>query len=175
MKTSNKNSERTIVKFHVSRGGRFYNGGHINFVGEEKIGEGAAFNELMYDEEQNIYLDGSGNPLHDDLTQEDIESGIGRINIDHEYDTTYTTYADELSDNEKLAIARANPWNCAELLGIDPHTYKILEATMKLKEWIEYGYMDLEDINLEEITEEEYDEEFGAETHSVDGKFYREI
>lgn len=39
MKTSNNTIEKTIVAFHTGRGGRFYNAGHVSFIGERKIDE----------------------------------------------------------------------------------------------------------------------------------------
>ena len=35
MKTENQN--QTIVAFHVGRGGRYWNPGHVSFIGEKKI------------------------------------------------------------------------------------------------------------------------------------------
>ena len=37
MKTENQN--QTIVAFHVGRGGRYWNPGHVSFIGEKKISE----------------------------------------------------------------------------------------------------------------------------------------
>jgi len=169
MNTKNK----TIVKFHVARGGHFNNEGHVYYVGEEKIGQGVAFNDLIYNEEEGIYLDSAGNPLHDDFNQKDIESGLGTINIDHAYDTTYTTTTENLSLKEKMAIARVEPYNCAELLGIENEIFDVLIAFQKLEYFVGWEYETLEDLEIEEITEEEFDEYKNEEQEEVKGKFYK--
>jgi len=137
-----------ILKFYVGRGGRFNNAGHISYVGEERIDEGSAFNDLMYDEENDEYLDSAGNPLHDDLTKEDLESGIGTINIDHGYDTTYTKYPNNLNQNERMAILKDNPYNCGELLVEDQDMLKILLRFNKLYDYVSNEYNSLEDVGI---------------------------
>lgn len=54
------------------------------------------------------YWKGNGN--HSGLYEKQVESGIGTINIDHDYDTTYTTYLDECSDRELEAIIYSDVW-----------------------------------------------------------------
>jgi len=39
MTTLNNPIEKTIVAFHTGRGGKFYNAGHVSFIGEKKINE----------------------------------------------------------------------------------------------------------------------------------------
>lgn len=38
MSTTNTFANSTIVAFHIGRGGRFNNPGHLSFCGENKIG-----------------------------------------------------------------------------------------------------------------------------------------
>ena len=54
------------------------------------------------------YWKGNGN--HSGLYEKQVESGIGTINIDNDYDTTYTTYLEECSDRELEAIIYSDVW-----------------------------------------------------------------
>jgi hypothetical protein len=121
----------TILKFKIGRGGRFYNGGHLSFEGVTKgISYTYEFNDLfppMKNEEEKDHspdaewTDGSGNSV--ELTNAMIESGIGRINMDGKYDTVYTIYAKDLSENEaKLVFKEAQ-----EFGGKYYHNYAINE------------------------------------------------
>jgi len=104
MKTENQN--QTIVAFHVGRGGRYWNPGHVSFLGEKKIREftGNLFlSEEEEEETEKVFLDGNGNSVG--LTIQECENGIGTINIDGGYDTTYTCYLSDCSDEELEIIA----------------------------------------------------------------------
>lgn len=102
MKTTTFN-DNTIVAFHIGRGGRFNNGGHLTFLGEGKISDFTehccAPSKVLIDEYCNdtlvddtdpnaVWTDMNGNEV--DLTNEEYNNGIGRIVMDGEYDTTYT-------------------------------------------------------------------------------------
>lgn len=39
MTTTNTFAATTIVAFHIGRGGRFHNAGHLSYIGQKKIGE----------------------------------------------------------------------------------------------------------------------------------------
>jgi len=125
MKTSNL--KKRIVMFHIGRGGRFHNEGHLTFVVFNKIDECHDWQQNTFSKDRdekgrfcNPYLtDCSGNVLMDaDQYHEAIEIGIGILNFDNEYDTTYTTYTDELSVAELEAMSE-NPY-----YGVD----EVLEA-----------------------------------------------
>ena len=62
------------------------------------------------------YYDGGGNTT--DLTQSQVESGIGTINIDNDYDTTYTKYLCDCSDKEIEAIKDSEYWNKEEIINL---------------------------------------------------------
>lgn len=180
MKTSNNNSEKVIAKFHKSRGGRFNNPGFLRFVGFERIDEGTAFESLFYDEDEGIYLDAGGNPLHDDLTEENIKSGIGIINIDHDYDTTFTMYLEDCDHIQLAAIARQDPWNLREVLESssffeDNSVLDVLEVFDKVAEALAENYSEntLEYVGIEEISEEEYELYEAFRQEEVNGKFYK--
>lgn len=153
-----KTKERTIVAFHIGRGGKFYNAGHKTFIGEKKIGDFTndlflSFenvsnfkNRFGYDSTGNsdqkcildlitdenfdeleevfgikkeelgeeLYFDGGGNSTG--LTQKNVNCGIGSIDIDGQYNTTYTIYLDECDKDELLLIINSNEWNKEELI-----------------------------------------------------------
>lgn len=48
------------------------------------------------------YFDSGNNPVG--LTEFDVWKGIGTINIDNQYDTTYTTYLKDIVESEAQAI-----------------------------------------------------------------------
>jgi len=123
-----------ILKFHIGRGGRFNNQGFLTFIGEERIDEGYPFEELFSDDERKEYIDSSGNDVG--LTFDEAESGIGVIDIDGEYNTTYTTTKDNLTIKEKIAIAEYMPYNCSELLNIENDIFIVLVENNELLEYI---------------------------------------
>lgn len=51
---------------------------------------------------ERVYFDEGGNPVG--LTAEECGSGIGAINIDNDYDTTYNKYSDDLTEEEVRAM-----------------------------------------------------------------------
>lgn len=138
-KSERKNN--TIVAFHIGRGGRFWNQGHLSYHGERDINaftgdlflkyeneskifekiegkpnleakyyqatedgplsnEAISFfkNRLRLDFGELVYTDGSGNEVG--LSFEEAKTGIGRIEIDGDYNTTYTSYLEDLDQNE---------------------------------------------------------------------------
>ncbi|NCX93142.1 MAG: hypothetical protein EBX40_00485 [Gammaproteobacteria bacterium] len=155
MNTQTMNTEvnnelgKTIVAFHIGRGGEFYNQGHRTFLGEKEIGEftddlflnfenqhsiyrkiqsrylpnlsslyDAAIENIDDDKSiaarariekflgvkfgELVYFDEGGNPV--DLTAEEEATGLGRIDCDGEYDTTYTKYLEDCTDEELRLI-----------------------------------------------------------------------
>ena len=99
-------AQETIIKFKISRGGRFNNAGYLTFSDTSRINEGYTFDDLFLNEETGEYLNDSGNEVG--LTQEEAETGIGRIDQDGEYDTTYTLLLSEINSKELSAIKEAN-------------------------------------------------------------------
>ncbi len=88
-----------------------------------------------------IYKDSNGEDVG--LTEEDVEKGIGRIDIDGDYDTTYTTYLKDLNRSEVAAIKRCGDYvadkaidTLLELNGFEISKYDDLYiATNKQEEW----------------------------------------
>ena len=106
----------TIIAFKIGRGGRFNNQGHLSCLGETRgIGYLPVFDELYphrcVDDEYDLvsprgeYTDGNGNGVG--LFNADVECGIGRIDIDGEYESYYTKYADDLDEVELALINEA--------------------------------------------------------------------
>ena len=135
--------EKTIVAFHVGRGGRFYNPRHLTYLDDKPIsaytdglfidyenlkevmdrlkdhpnllakleqcidkGDVSFFGKLGLDLGEEVYIDECGNPV--ELTVKEAETGIGCINIDNEYNTTYTCYLEDCSEYELEAILRSD-------------------------------------------------------------------
>lgn len=142
-------TNKTIVAFHIGRGGRYHNEGYLSYLGTEDISHyvGDLFinyehaekfkNRLGYDrcyDDQRCILDlltdndldeleekfditedqlgdrqyytCGGSPVG--LTQDECDSGIGKINIDNGYDTTYTVYLEDINEDEATAIISAS-------------------------------------------------------------------
>jgi hypothetical protein len=114
MKTTKQSisfSENEIVCFHIGRGGRFYNSGHLTFEGVKSITQTSAYDKLFIDEDatdDTEFRDECGNGV--DLTQGEANTGIGRINIDNDYDTTYTCMIKDLDESEINAIEASSGW-----------------------------------------------------------------
>jgi len=105
-------TQKTIVAFHIGRGGRFKNAGHLTFFGCQTIGDvmdrradsrWTSFKDR--DEKGRFckphYVDHNGNEI---ITQDEVSSGVGRIEWDGQYDTDYTKYAEDCNDSERDLI-----------------------------------------------------------------------
>lgn len=91
---------------------RIANGGHLYFEGV--VTSILAFAErnsncfIEDDVEEPFIKDCDGNVVMDsDDYQEAAETGIGRIELDGDYETWFTSRADELSDEEVDAVLRS--------------------------------------------------------------------
>jgi hypothetical protein len=87
-----------IVAFQIGRGGRFNNSGHLSYIGENDINNFT--NDLFLSEDESEYLDLNGEKVG--LLVEN--NGIGCIDIDGQYNTTYTTTVGQMTDEEVSAI-----------------------------------------------------------------------
>lgn len=74
----------TIIAFHIGRGGRFNDPGYTTLVGKQRI---ADFTDDLFERDGKFY-DENGSFVG--LTSIECESGVGRIELDGDYDTTYT-------------------------------------------------------------------------------------
>ncbi len=147
---TNTNTNRTIAMFKLGRGGRFNNAGHLSFVGFKPIDEACVVSNLSIIESE---LDEDGTTTEvgvfdcsGDLIMsiedwhESCRTGIGRIDIDGAYDTTYTEYVDSLSKSELEAMVAYGG-------------QQVLNALM------EFGYSDEEVAVAEHFDEVEYEAE----------------
>ncbi|MCL2312605.1 MAG: hypothetical protein FWC41_09015 [Firmicutes bacterium] len=104
------NNNRIWHYFHVGRGGRFHNAGHMTYVGtiDECDLECKATEELFLRERDNTgrfvytYIDDGSNEV---ISKRELDQGIknGRlcVSFDGQYDSDVFVREDELSDIEK--------------------------------------------------------------------------
>jgi hypothetical protein len=97
-----ENIGQKIVGFHTGRGGRFYNAGHITFIGECKIGDFSFFEKLGFKLGEKQYFDCGGKAVG--LTEKEVETGVGVIDNDGEYDTTVCLKLEDCSENQLKMI-----------------------------------------------------------------------
>ncbi len=214
-----------ILAFHIGRGGRFRNQGHLLFIGEKTINQ---FTDDLFTSHPNLkdfkdrfgydytgdkdqkcildlcsdedyeelenrfgitekdlgeleYYDGDGNPVG--LTVKELETGIGCIDIDGQYNTTYTTFASNLSEKELKLVIESNPYNIQEILvefGFDEHYVNVLDKFNILSDILDGRFETNEDydiFDIEEITQDKYDEmlndiNINFELQKVGEKYY---
>lgn len=141
MKATNN---ETMAIFHIGRGGRFNNGGHLEFIqlgtiddAERLLGDNVfvkdereddtellrALREEEADAEQiaeveaRIAADEYREPYYVDGGGNEVgEVGGGHYDFDGAYDTLYVSRLDDLSDAEKTAICE----NAAATCGAEP-------------------------------------------------------
>ena len=88
-----ENNKDLIVAFHIGRGGRFYNAGHLSYLGEKDIND--FVDNLFLNEDETMYTNGDGDEL-----LEVENGGIGIIDIDGGYNTTYCCKVWDLDEKE---------------------------------------------------------------------------
>lgn len=189
MNTQNKKqAENTIVAFHVGRGGRFHNAGHVTFVGKKGISEFT--NNLFIKERENgkfctpEWVDACGNSVG--LTVKQANSGIGSIDIDGAYDTTNCMYLSECSDDSIINIIESNDWDRNDLLDMyaewcgfshleiqlmryfNDYKNAIIDCAPNTKNGVRCGYIYLD----EEFTTYENAEDLEADFITIDGITY---
>lgn|GEM_PF-2486860 len=105
---------------------------------------------------EEIYYDGGGNSTG--LTQKEVDGGIGKINIDYDYNTTYTMFLDECDKDELLLIADSNEWNKQELIQkyFEYYDYKVDWSKFNEDyEGIITDELDFRKVDFEEYVKEE--------------------
>ena len=104
---------RTIVlSFHVCRGGRFFNSGHVEFIGEKTFSDvcGALSDRLFTkgrDEHGRFCKPYIADETGSVVSEDDENGRTGEIDFDGDYDRYYTIEVediDDLSDSELEAI-----------------------------------------------------------------------
>jgi hypothetical protein len=87
---------------------------------------------------QLMWFDGNGKAI---ISDEDVQSGIGVINIDNDYDTTYTTLLSECDEKELICIMQTK-----EELGYFASDEVYEEANNMLKHiYMNFDYEDGDD------------------------------
>lgn len=100
----------TAIKGRTNLEAKFYKA-----IEDNELNDAAKFFEkLGFTWGERMYFDGGGNPVG--LTVAEAETGIGYINIDNDYDSTYTTYLKDCEEKELLLIAKSNEWNANALI-----------------------------------------------------------
>jgi len=165
MKTREIYEKNAVLMFHIGRGGRFFNQGHLSFVGSERIDE-------CYDFYQNAFIrdfDENGEELplneqglfgcsgHQLMNYEELQvamdTGIGYLDFDGDYDTTYTTYLSSLDEEEYNTLDE--DWKRIYLIVVNEFDE---EKVNKIKdEDLDYLY-DILPMSLDEFIEEEEEE-----------------
>lgn len=110
MKTNVLYEGKTVLMFHIKGGGG--NNRQLEFVGDKKITDCYDWdaNTFLHDEDeegnalpedQHYLHDCSGHELMDaEELKKALETGIGCLDFDGDYDTTYTEYLEDISENE---------------------------------------------------------------------------
>ena len=87
-----------ILAFHIGRGGRFHNSGHLSFLDECTINR--FVDDLFINSDGTQYTDGNGREVGLSV----LNDGTGKIDIDGDYDTTYAVHIQDLTKSEFDAI-----------------------------------------------------------------------
>lgn len=99
-----------IVAFHTGRGGRFYNAGHVTYIGEKNFQDlqnVESVNLIIRDRDEKgrfckpYLVDCSGNEVTDD----EINAEVGTLDFDGQYDTLSACYIEDCSDSQIELIA----------------------------------------------------------------------
>ena len=180
--TEKKINMKTILEFHVGRGGRFNNAGFLKCNGVVKsISDTENFKNNCYppkykngnDDLKTLkaeWLNCNGNSVG--LTNEDVKNGLGKIDLDGNYDTTYTTYMDNLTDEELSALVALNPWNLKDLLVESGFNQDAVEVAIYFNELEDLLKCNSEDYLSEfEVSEIEFEND--NKTLEFEGKFYQ--
>jgi 2',3'-cyclic-nucleotide 2'-phosphodiesterase (5'-nucleotidase family) len=111
---------RVIVAFHVGRGGRFNNGGHITYIGESNFTDLIGLNDshLYYQDRvkgkfsKPYYSDCNGTIIVD---TDEYGKEVGTLEFDTIYDTDYCKYIEDCNDSELELISNYTGYKSYEL------------------------------------------------------------
>jgi hypothetical protein len=112
--------EKTIVAFHIGRGGRFNNQGHVRYIGEMNIEHFVRRGNHIFfhnrDERGRFckpyYADLNGNHL---IFEEEAATGVGVLNFDNDYDTVYCKHIEDCSERELQLITESIDYKSPEV------------------------------------------------------------
>lgn len=111
--------KKIIVAFHIGRGGNYHNQGHKTYCGEKRIDE---FTDDLFLRNRDLkgkfispeFFHENGSPVG--LSLDEYNSGIGRIDIDGDYDTTYTCLLSDCDDSELELIDNSSVYKSFQLI-----------------------------------------------------------
>lgn len=212
-----KNQNKTILAFHIGRGGKFNNAGYLSYIGQKDISyftdnlflkfeneddvlsqiEGKENLEQLFekcrDEDdftefekrtgldlgEKVYFKNTGNTVG--LSELECMTGIGRIDIDGEYETYYTGYSDYLNIKEAKSVIKSDDFDIiSDIFGITYTQAEIL-CQSKIIEDIIYalndaqmalGSIDFDTTLTEEFTEVAEDYDGDEDIYDYKGKKY---
>jgi hypothetical protein len=122
-----KNPNEIYVAFHIGRGGRFYNSGHVTYMGEMDIHKLIELNsnDLFYRDKDKrgrfcspYYSDLNGNEI---ITIKETKSNVGILEFDRQYNTDICKLLSDCSERELQLINECNT------------IYKSIELTTNLE------------------------------------------
>lgn len=109
-----KNYNNIIVAFHIGRGGRSCNPGHIEYLPDIKSKQDLYGDLYIFDcdpesgeklpVDQHMLVDSGGNEV---LSGQEIYEKTGKLNLDEEYDTYHVFRLDEMPERYAAALANA--------------------------------------------------------------------
>jgi len=106
--------KETIVAFHIGRGGRFNNPGHLKYIGEMNIAsainlcDNSGNNIFRCNKDANgkfckpYYADHNGEHLID---ESEVLTGVGTLNFDNDYNMVYCKHIGDCDEKELQLIA----------------------------------------------------------------------
>lgn len=109
------------VSFHIGRGGRFYNAGHLTWTGEKN------FQDLQREHCDSLFLRDrdkqgrfitptlfadNGNIVSDD----DPNGTVGTLDFDGEYDTYYCKWVEDCTHEELEIIKKSSDYKSLDLI-----------------------------------------------------------
>lgn len=114
---------KTIVAFHIGRGGRFNNQGFRSFKGTCKgIFEFENNNTFTRNRDKKgrfckeYIVDCNGNIIIESKDMDLYHKGIGILEFDGPFDTTYTCYLEDCCEEEIELIVNSSQWNTHQLI-----------------------------------------------------------
>lgn len=114
-------SSKIIVAFHTGRGGRFYNPGHVSFIGEKNFQDLISLNSNNLFEQNRDKKGRFCKPYMTDCSGKvvvepgHIQDEVGCLDFDGSYDTDSCGYVEDCTEEELCIIFDSGNWISPEL------------------------------------------------------------